>query len=75
MKSIAELVVDRKQRRNQRAIGLITWQSAKRRRVDKKPGNISQLSDRGIVFDCVRVIEMEAVLEMIRVSREKKCSE
>src|ERR1051325_1113765 len=67
----ANSVIDCEQSRNERSIRLIARQRTKCRRVGEESRNISQLADRGVVYDRVRVVEMKAVVKMIRVSRDE----
>src|SRR5438132_2637049 len=66
--SAAEPVVDCEQRRNEWAIRLIARERAEGRRVAEEERNVPQLADGRVVYDRVRVVEMEAVVKMVRVS-------
>ena len=65
IESAAELVADREQGRDEWAIRLIAWERAKSRRVTEEERNISQFTDGRVVYDRVRVIEVEAIVKMI----------
>ena len=67
----AETVIDREQRRHERAIRLIARQRTERRRVAEKHRNVPHFPDGRVVFNCVRVVEVEAVVKMVRVGREE----
>ena len=76
----AETVIDRQQRRDERAIRLIARQRTERRRVAEKHRNVPHFPDGRVVFNCVRVVEVEAVVKMVRVGREegdeqRKCTQ
>src|ERR1700730_3173401 len=44
-------------------------------RVVEKLWNVSQLADGRVVLDRVRVVEVEAILKMIRIGRDEKNEE
>jgi len=67
----AETVIDCKQRRDERAIRLIARQRTEGRRVVEEERDVPQLADGRIGFNRVRVVEMEAVVKMVRVGRDK----
>ena len=67
----AETVINREQRRHERAIRLIARQRTERRRVAEKHRNVPHFPDGRVVFNCVRVVEVEAVVKMVRVGREE----
>lgn len=52
-------------------ISVIAPKSAEGRRVAKELRNISQVANRGVVFDRVSVVEMKTVMKMVRIRREK----
>ena len=67
----AESIGDREQRRNERAVGLIARERTESRRVPEEKGDVAQRSNGRVIFDAVRVIEVEAVLKMVPVSPEE----
>ena len=62
-------VIDCQHRGNEWPIRLIARERAERRRVAEEARNIPQLADGGVVYERVRVVEMEAVVKMVRVGR------
>src|ERR1700730_12144266 len=72
LQSAGKSVIDREQRRNQRTIRLIARERAERGRVYEKPRNILWRLDRGVVNDRVCVVEVKAVLKMVRVGCEQQ---
>ena len=60
-------VIDCQCRRNNRPIGLIPRQGTECRRVAKEPRDVPQIADECIIDNRMRVIEMEIVVEVIRV--------
>ena len=71
IESAAKLVVDCKQCRDEWAIRLIARERAESRRVAEEERNILQLTDGRVGYDGVRVVEVEAVVKMVRVRREE----
>ena len=71
LQSAGESVVDREQRRDERAIRLIARERAEGRRVAEEERNVPQLANGRVVYDRVRVVEVEAVVKMVCVGREE----
>ena len=71
LQSAGSPVIDREQRRDKRSIRLIAGERAKRCRVAKEERNISQLPNGRVVYDRVRVVEVEAVVKMVSIGREE----
>ena len=65
IESAAELVVDCEQRRDEWAIRLIARERAESRRIAEEERNVPQLTDGRVVYDRVRVVEMEAIVKMV----------
>ena len=70
LQSAGELVVDSKQRRYERSVGLIAGQRAESGRVVEEERNISQFADGRVVFDRVGIVEVKAVLKMVCIGCE-----
>ena len=60
-------VIDCQCRRDNRPVGLIPRQGTECRRVAKEPRDVPQIADECIIDNRMRVIEMEIVVEVIRV--------
>ena len=64
-------VINREQRRDQRPIRLIARERAEGCRVAEEERNVPQLANSRVVFDRVRVVEVEAIVKMVCVGREE----
>ena len=65
-------VVDREQCRDEWAIRLIARERAESRRVAEEERNVPQFANGRVGYDRMRVVEVEAVVKMVRVGREER---
>ena len=71
IESAAEPIVDREQCRDEWAIRLIARKGAESRRIAEEERNVLQFANGRVGYDCVSVVEMEAVVKMVREGREE----
>src|SRR5580704_19466760 len=67
LQATAEPIIDRQGEGNQRPVGAIGRQNAKRARIGEEQGSVPQTANIGIVDDGVAIVEMKSVAEMVGI--------
>src|SRR5437870_5379821 len=70
LQPVGQSVVNCEQRRDQRAIRLIGRDRAEGCRITEEDRNVPQLANGGVVYDRVLVVEVEAIVKMVRIGCE-----
>ena len=67
----AETDVNREQRGDERTIRLIARERAEGCRISEEKWNVPQFANGCVIYDRVRVVEVEAVVKMVCIGRNE----